>query len=120
MTKRDIRDYLQDILDHIAIAEKFVDGMTFDEFQDDEKTIFALIRAIEVIGEATKQIPIPLREKYPDILWQGIVGMRNRLIHVYFGVKLKVLWDTTQEDLPQLRPVIQSMLDNLDAPDSFL
>lgn len=67
MSKREIGDYLQDILDHIAIAERFVDGMTFDEFKYDEKTIFALIHALEIIGEAIKQIPESLREQYPAI-----------------------------------------------------
>ncbi|MBT9314000.1 HepT-like ribonuclease domain-containing protein [Leptothoe spongobia] len=117
MTQRDIRDYLQDILNHIAAAERFINGMTFDDFQSDEKTIFALIRALEVIGEAIKQIPPSLTEQYPDIPWRGFAGMRDKLIHVYFGVKLEILWNTAQQDLPQLQPVIQAMLAQLENED---
>ncbi|MGF1600964.1 MAG: DUF86 domain-containing protein [Thermosynechococcaceae cyanobacterium] len=113
MTQRDIRDYLQDILTTIDMAEQFVSGMTFDKFQNDAKTIFAVTRAIEVIGEATKQIPPTLREQYPDIPWKGVTGMRDKLIHAYFGVKLDILWDTTQQDLQNLKPVIQAMLKSL-------
>lgn len=94
MTQRDIRDYLQDILTYIAAAERFINGMTFADFQSDEKTVFALIRALEVIGEAIKQIPPSLTEQYPGIPWRGFAGMRDKLIHGYFGVNLNILWNT--------------------------
>jgi uncharacterized protein with HEPN domain len=110
MTQRDIRDYLQDILNSIDLAQSFVLNMTFDEFQADPKTSFAVIRALEIIGEATKNIPIPIREQYPKIPWKGFTGMRDKLIHAYFGVNLEVVWDTIQQDLPQLRPVIDQIL----------
>ncbi|NEQ32658.1 MAG: DUF86 domain-containing protein [Leptolyngbya sp. SIO4C5] len=113
MTERDIRDYLQDILNHINLAEQFITGMTFEQFQTDDKTIFAVTRALEVIGEASKQIPLSLRENYAQIPWKGVTGMRDKLIHAYFGVKVDVLWDTTQQDLPRLKPVIQAMLRDL-------
>jgi uncharacterized protein with HEPN domain len=113
MSDRDIRDYLQDILTTIEMAEQFVAGMTFEQFQDDSKTIFAVTRALEVIGEATKQIPLSLRESYPQIPWKSVTGMRDKLIHAYFGVKVDVLWDTTQQDLQRLKPVIQSMLNSM-------
>lgn len=117
MTSRDIQDYLQDILNTIAIAEQFVAGMNFDEFQTDQKTIFAVTRAIEVIGEATKHIPQSLRDQYPGIAWKGVTGMRDKLIHAYFGVNLEVLWDTVQQDLPVLKPVIEQILtDTLNQP----
>ncbi|MBW4554303.1 MAG: DUF86 domain-containing protein [Aphanocapsa sp. GSE-SYN-MK-11-07L] len=110
MTQRDIRDYLQDILATIDLAESFVTGMTFGEFQADAKTCFAVIRALEVIGEATKNIPASIRDQYPAIPWKGFAGMRDKLIHAYFGVNLEVVWDTLQQDLPQLRPVICQIL----------
>lgn len=113
MTKRDTRDYQQDILTTIEMAEQFIANMTFDEFQNDPKTIFAVTHAIEVIGEAAKQIPLTLREQYPAIPWKGVTGMRDKLIHAYFGVKSDVLWDTTQQDLKHLKPVIQAMLQSL-------
>lgn len=113
MSKRELGDYLQDILTHIEAANRFVDGMTFQEFERDEKTIFALVRALEIIGEAIKQIPTSLREKYPHIPWRGFTGMRDKLAHVYFGVDLEIVWSTAQEDLAQLVPVIQSLLNDL-------
>jgi uncharacterized protein with HEPN domain len=110
MTQRDLRDSLKDILSTIAMAQSFVAHMTFDEFQSDPKTAFAVIRALEVIGEATKNIPQSIRAQYPEIPWKGFAGMRDKLIHAYFGVNLEVVWDTIQQDLPQLHPVIEQIL----------
>lgn len=115
MVKRLIGDYLEDILTHIDLAQKFIDGMTFEEFEKDDKTILALTRAIEVIGEASKQVPLALRENHPEIAWKDLAGMRDKLAHVYFATKLDVLWDTTQDDLPQLKPVIQTLLNAEDS-----
>ncbi len=113
MVKRDIRDYLQDILTHISLAEKFIEGFTFGELQTDDKTTLALTRAVEIIGEAARQIPLSLREQYPEISWKDLVGMRDRLAHGYFGIDLDVVWSTTKEELPLLKPVIQAMLNKL-------
>jgi len=113
MVKRDIRDYLNDILTHIDLAKTFIQDITFEEFQNDDKMILALTRAVEIASEATKQIPGPLREQYSEITWKEVTGMRDRLAHVYFGIDLQTVWDTTLENLPELRPVIQKMLDNL-------
>jgi uncharacterized protein with HEPN domain len=114
MTQRDIRDYLRDMLNAIDLAQSFVHNMTFDEFQTDTKTSFAVIRALEIIGEATKNIPEPIREQYPEIPWKGFAGMRDKLIHAYFGVNLEVVWDTIQQDLPQLCPAVDRILQSLE------
>lgn len=120
MVKRDIRDYLNDILIHIDLAEEFVKGITFDEFRGDDKTILALTRALEIIGEATKQIPLPIREQYPDVVWKDIIGMRDKIAHVYFGIDLDIVWGTTHENLPVLRPIIQAILEEVQATEEPL
>lgn len=115
MTNRDIRDYLQDIISAINSAEDFIRNMNFADFENDQKTLFAVTRAVEIIGEATKQIPSEIREKYNNIPWKAIAGMRDKMIHHYFGIDLQVLWDTVKQDLPLLKPIIQEILNNLNS-----
>lgn len=97
-------DYLRDMVESGQRAVEFVEGMTLDEFQRDIKTQYAVIRALEVVGEAAKQIPPELRTKYSSIPWRSMAGMRDKLIHEYFGVNLKVVWRTATEEVPVLCP----------------
>ncbi|MEL6491101.1 MAG: DUF86 domain-containing protein [Cyanobacteria bacterium J06621_3] len=115
MVKRDIRAYLNDILVHIDLAQNFVKGMTFQDFQEDDKTILAVTRALEIIGEAAKQVPQAIREQYSGIPWRDITGMRDRIAHVYFGIDLEIVWSTAQNRLSTLRPAIQSILEDIEA-----
>ncbi len=114
MSERRIGDYLQDILDASDDAINFVEGMTFAEFEKDRKTIFAATRAIQIIGEAAKKIPESLKAKYPAIPWKAMAGMRDKVTHEYFGVNLKVLWDTIEQDLPTLKVLMPRVLENLE------
>ncbi len=108
---RSYLDYLDDILDAIEKTEQFVLGLTYEEFRRDDKTVFAVIRALEIVGEATKQIPQPVRTGHSEIPWREMAGMRDKLIHDYLGVNLLVVWRTATEDMPALRPMLKAMLD---------
>jgi len=105
-------DYLRDILENAEKAVEFVSGMSGDDFLGDEKTVFAVIRAIEILGEATKKIPSEVREKYSDIPWREMAGTRDKLVHDYFGVNLAVIWKTVTEDIPSLIPLLQQVIEN--------
>ena len=102
MSPRDWKERIQDILDAIAEARKFTRGMDFNSFRKDERTLRAVELDFIVIGEASGQIPEEVQTKYPDIPWHLMRAIRNRIVHVYFSVDPKLLWDTVQNDLPQL------------------
>lgn len=110
MYKREYGDYIEDIVDAMDKAMQFTENMDYSDFIHDDKTIFAVIRALEIIGEAVKKIPEDVRVKYPEIPWKRIAGMRDKVIHEYFGVKLEVVWMTVKEEIPTLRPLFQDIL----------
>jgi len=114
MKRRDYRDYLQDILDSITDIESFIRGMSFEEFKRDRKTINAVVRSIEVIGEATKKIPKTLKDKHREVPWKKMSGMRDKLIHEYFGVDVEILWKTAKDDIPPLKQLVQNILKSLE------
>ena len=109
-SEREYADYLEDILDAISKIAKFIERMTSDQFANDDKTTYAVIRALEIIGEATKHIPEQVRRKYPKVSWREMAGIRDKLIHDYFGVNKEVVWKTVTEDLPKLEPEIRFIL----------
>jgi len=111
--KRAIGDYIEDIVDAIGKTINFVEGMTYDTFIRDEKTIFAVVRALEIIGEAVKNIPTETRKNYPEIPWRNMAGMRDKLIHEYFGVRLDLVWKTVKEEIPPLKPLFENILKEL-------
>ena len=111
---RNYNVYLQDMYDSVLKGISFIKGFNFKTFEKDEKTQYALIRAIEIIGEASKKIPSQFKKKYPDIPWREISGMRDKLIHDYFGVNTKVVWRTAKEDLPALKKSLEIILKEID------
>lgn len=108
--KRDIRAYIVDIMTSIEQIETFISGMTYPSFCGDIKTINAVIRSLEVMGEAAKKIPDTMRDAYPAVPWKNMSGMRDKLIHEYFGVDHRMVWAVCTEELPPLKPIIQAML----------
>jgi len=112
--KREAGDFIEDIINAMNKALKFVEGMSYEEFAKDDKTVFAVIRAIEIIGEAVKNIPEDIRKEYPEIPWKGMAGMRDKVIHGYFGVDIKVVWDTIKKRIPGLKPLVEKMLEELE------
>jgi len=113
--KRIHTGYLRDIVEYADKATRFVHGLDFETFRMDEQKTLAVVRALEVIGEAARHIPKTLRDKYPDIPWKRVVGMRDKVIHDYFGVDLEVVWKTLQDDLPPLVGRVKQMLADLES-----
>jgi len=110
---RSQRQYIQDILEAIEAAEDFVEGVQFEELEGDLEKQFALQRAFEVIGEATKNLDSSIREGYPEVPWDDMAGMRDVLIHQYFAVELEVVWDTIHNRFPKIEPQLRRILDDL-------
>ena len=103
-------DYVEDILAAMDKAEILIEGVAFDQFETDFRINFAVIRALEIIGEATKLLPAALRDQYAQVPWKDMAGMRDRLIHGYGDVNLKIVWDTVTQRIPIVKPQIQQIL----------
>lgn len=103
MTKRELEDFIEDILDAIAAVERFLAGISFEEFTQNEEKIFAVEKAMEIIGEAVKNIPDSMRIQYPEIPWKNIAGMRDKLVPEYWAADVNILWKTAQQRLPELK-----------------
>jgi uncharacterized protein with HEPN domain len=113
--KRTVDIYVKDIIQNMVDAEEFIQGLSYETFISDKKTFNAVVRSIEVIGEATKSIPDSVRSRYPDIPWKEMAGMRDKLIHFYFGVDREAVWLTVKERIPAIRPIFELILRDLDA-----
>jgi uncharacterized protein with HEPN domain len=106
--KREYSDSLRDMLENAQRAIEFTKGMRYETFAKDDKTVYAVIRAVEIIGEAAANIPDEVRAKYPNVPWREVKGMRNKLVHQYFGINMEVVWQTIHEDLPVLIEALKS------------
>ncbi len=111
MPKRDYREYIKDILQECEFVRKYTQGIEYEDFLESDLLRHAVVRALEVIGEAVKNLPNELLEKYPQIEWKRVKGMRDRLAHAYFGVDYELLWRVIKEELPSLCNVVKDMLD---------
>ncbi len=103
-------DFVEDILDAMVKAELLLEDIRYEQFENDYRVNFAVVRALEIIGEASRRLPEDLRDKYPDIPWRGMSGMRDRIIHGYDNVDLQIVWDVVKKDIPQIKPKIQQIL----------
>ncbi|MDI6739407.1 MAG: DUF86 domain-containing protein [Candidatus Edwardsbacteria bacterium] len=110
MSDRADRDFLRDIQEAVRRIRAYTDEMTYDRFLADIKTQDAVIHNMEIIGEATKSLSAGLRGKYPDVPWKGMAGVRDRLIHRYFGVNLDIVWDIVAVELPALESQVEAIL----------
>ncbi len=110
MSERTDADFLTDIQEAISRIAKYTTGITYADFLADTKTQDAVIRNLEIIGEATKNLSVDLRDFYRDVPWKSMAGIRDRLIHDYFGVNLDIVWQVGAEELPGVAASIEKIL----------
>ncbi len=111
MSKRRDDDYLQDIREAIQRIVAYTEGITLAQFLQDIKTQDAVVRNLEVIGEATKHLSSHLRNTYPNIPWKALAGVRDKMIHHYFGITYEIVWTIAKQELPLLLPQIEDLLE---------
>lgn len=111
---RDYLDYITDIVNSINEIDEFTADMDFEKFSYDKKTINAVIRSLEVMGEAAVKIPQNIRERFDEIPWKRMDGMRNKLIHEYFGIDIEIVWEVCTKEIPLLKPLLEKMLKELE------
>lgn len=112
--KTEFLDFVEDILDAMDKAEILIAGVAYEQFADDFRIHFAVVRALEIIGEATRRLPPSLRDQYPTIPWKGMAGMRDRIIHGYDTVDLGIVWNVVTQDIPGIRPGLQQIMADYD------
>ncbi len=113
MSNRSSKLFVDDIKKAISKVELYIKDLTFTEFEKDSKTVDAVIRNLEIVGEAVKNLPSEIRTKYPSVDWSGATTMRDRLIHGYFGVDISIVWETITSDLPKLKKQVEKIWQDL-------
>jgi uncharacterized protein with HEPN domain len=110
--ERSWRIRVEDILACIEKIKEYTQGMNYEQFQSDGKTVDAVIRNMEIIGEAAGYIPLEIQEKYPELAWLEMRGMRNIMAHEYFGISMPIIWRAIEQDLTPLADGLNKLLDN--------
>ena len=111
--KRSYHLYVSDILRAMDVIEQYTAGITFEDFVKDQKTIDAVVWNVTVMGEASKRISRPLRQRYKDLPWADMAKMRDKISHAYFGINHEIVWNVIKERLPKIKPAFQIMLQDL-------
>jgi uncharacterized protein with HEPN domain len=111
MSDRSDRDLLGDIVEALRRAQAYSADQAYDSFLADTKTQDAVIRTLEIVGEATKRLSVSLRERHPEIPWKSMAGARDKLIHDYFGVNIDVVWQIVRDEVPTLLPQVETALE---------
>ena len=112
---RDCRAYFRDILEAIRKIKRYTENINFEEFADNELIQDGVVRNLEIIGEAVKNIPEDVKRDNPDVEWRKIAGLRDILIHAYFGIDVEVVWDIVKNKVPKLKEKVENILSKLDA-----
>jgi len=112
MPPRAWRFRIHDILDAIESIRSYTDGMEFATFENDRRTVDAVVRNLTIIGEAATRVPEPVVDAHPDVPWIEMRAMRNLVVHEYFGVSNRIIWDTAKSNLPPLVAPLQAILDS--------
>lgn len=107
-------DYLEDIIDAMLKAEAMLEDVTYAQFEVDYRINYAVVRILEIIGEATKRLPQEFRQNYTDIPWKGMAGMRDRIIHAYDTIDLEIVWGVVKTDIPKYEPRLQQIITEIE------
>jgi uncharacterized protein with HEPN domain len=113
MSNREIQLLLEDILESTKKILSYTQGMSFDDFISDDRTIDAVVRNFEVIGEAANRVPEDFKSEHPEVEWRRMTGLRNRIIHEYFGVNYATVWKVKEENIPEPADFIQQAIAGL-------
>lgn len=110
MSKRPVELLLDDILQAIGRIEQYIKDLSFDAFSEDQKSVDAVVRNLEIIGEAANRLPDEFKERYSEIEWYKVVGLRHRIVHEYFGIDLQIIWQILHKDLLELRDALSQII----------